>query len=257
MAYSYNNNFNNKDTNKPFEPNLYTPYRFNNAESSVDKTCLTFGIWKQALKIGIFPRKENTEEVLFDMDNGLTVYLNHSKAKMLANEIRNFLRDPDTYTGSGVHSGQGVITISNGAEFGVHTPILVIRKLDDTGNVVSSFAYEFKTNYYFSIRNYTGTTDFIKETDSYNNLEIEEMLTMLDEYCAAMTYMVAYSVMDANKYNDDRIMKRLNACAEKLGVEINRSSSSGSKFSSASNFFNNAGTNSHESYTSATLDDID
>ena len=255
---AYNSYSNNKDANKPFEPSIYSPYRFNNAESEIDKTCLTFGVWKQMLKISISPKKEGTEEIQFDMEKGLTVYLNHSKAKILSTEIQNFLRDPDTYTGSGVPSGQGIITISNGAELGGINPVLIIRKVDDTGSVISSIAYEFKKDYYFSVRNYTGGTEFSKENDTYKNLEIEEMIRLLEEYCDAMTYMTAYSVMDANKWNEHRTSSRLLAIAEKLGVEVNRSSSKGSGYSSTS-FFSSAGSSmsAGDGYTSASIDDID
>lgn len=255
---AFNSYSNNKDANKPFEPNVYSGYRWNNAESAVDKTCMTTGYWKQMLKIGIFPVKDtNSDNVTFDMDNGIMVYLNHAKAKMFADELRNFLRDPITYNGVGVPSGSGIITISNGKEFGVNNPIFVIRKLDEVGKVVSSFAYEVKSDYYFSIRNYTGEKNFSKETESYKNLEIEEMIMVLDEYCKAMTYGTAYSIMDANKYNYDRLLGRANAIAEKLGVETNRTSSRGSSFNSSTSFFNSAGSTSNDGYSTATIDDID
>lgn len=256
---AYNSYSNNKEYNKPFEPSVYSPYRFNNAESSVDKTCLTFDIWKRMLKITISPRKEGTEEIQFDTDKGLSVYINHAKAYILANELRNFLRDPETYNGSGIPSGQGVISISNGSEFGVNFPLLVIRKLDETGNVVSSFAYEFKRDYYFSIRNYNGGSSFNKESDSYQTLEIEEMILLLEEYYKAMTYMIAYSVVDVNKYNQDRLTSRLNAIAEKLGVEVKSGGrSGGSSGYSSTSFFNNApSSNQNESYVPSTIDDID
>ena len=212
---NFNSYSNNKDANKPFEPSIYSAYRMNNAESKIDKTCITFAIWKQMLKIGIFPRKENTDEISFDMEKGLMVYLNHAKAKMFANELRNFLRDPVTYNGVGVPSGQGTITISNGSEFGSNNPVFVIRKMDENGNIVSSFAYEVKTDYYFSVRNYTGGKEFTQEFDSYRNLEIEEIIMVLDEYCKAMTYATAYSIADATKYDQSRVMNRLNSIADK------------------------------------------
>ena len=255
---AYNSYSNNKDANKPFEPNVYTAYRWNNAESNVDKTCMTTGIWKQLMKIGIFPIKEtNGDNISFDMENGLIVYLNHAKAKMLANELRNFLHDPDTYNGVGVSSGQVTITISNGSEFGTKNPIFVIRKVDDVGNVTSSFAYEVKSDYYFAIRNYTGGREFSKEIETYRNLEIEEMIMVLEDYCKSMTYAVAYSMMDANKYNYDRALGRINSIADKLGIEVNRTSTKGSGFSSSTSFFNNAGNTSNDGYSTATIDDID
>lgn len=257
---SYNSYSNNKEYNKPYDTNTYTAYRFNNGESLVDKTCITCSMWKQNLKIGIFPRKDNIDEMAFDMDNGLVVYLNHTKARILAEEIKNFLRDPETYNGCGVPSGQGIITISNGSEFGTTSPVIVIRKLDETGNVVSSFAYECKKDFYYAVRGYNGGKEFVNDYDTYKNLELECLVTMLEEYYKAMTYAIAHSFMDANRYNHDRLQSRLNAIAEKLGVDVSRGNSSkGSNYSSATSFFNNAGkaTGSSESYTPATLDDID
>lgn len=260
MAYSYNSYNNNKDANKPFDPVTYSAYRLNNGESTVDKTCLTMTMWKQMLKISIFPRKENTEEMVFDMDAGITVYLSHSKAKIFANELRNFLRDPSLYNGAGVPSGQGIITISNGSEFGSSNPVVCIRKLDETGNVTSMIAYEFKTDFYYAIRGYSGTKEFTKDSETYRNLEIEEMILMLDEYCKAMTYAVAHTVRDNMRYDIDRVKNSLYAISEKLGVETNRPSNRGSGYNSSTSFFNNAGSNGYSGgndYTPATLDDID
>ena len=255
---AFNSYSNNKNANKPFEPDVYTAYRWNNAESKVDKTCMTTSMWNKMMKIGIYPLKEtNGDNVSFDMENGIMVYLNHHKAKVFATELRNFLRDPETYNGSGVSSGQGIITISNGSEFGSKDPVFVIRKIDDAGNVISSFAYETKTDYYFSVRNYTGGVEFNHITDPYRNLEIEEMIMVLEEYCKAMSYTIAYSVLEGNKYNYDRILNRVNGIAEKLGVETNRTSNRGSGFSSSTNFFNKSNSTPSTGYSSATLDDID
>lgn len=257
---AYNSYSNNKDANKPFDPTTYTAYRFNNGESSVDKTCLIFNMWKQNLKVSIYPRKQNTDEMVFDMENGISVYLNHSRARILAEELKNFLRDPDLYNGAGITANSGVITISNGAEFGVKSPVLVLRKVDDTGNVVSSFAYEFKQDYYFALRGYTGGKEYSKDHESYKYIEIQCMITMLEEYYKAMTYAIAHTVMDANRYNHERLQSRLNAVADKLGVEVGaRNSSRGSSYSNSSSFFNNssAANSSNDGYTAATLDDID
>lgn len=259
---AYGNYSNNRDANKPWDQTVYS-YRMNNGESTVDKTCLTFSMWNRNLKITIAPRKDNTDDIAFDMDRGISCYLSHTKAYMLANEIRNFLRDPDHYTGSGVVSGSSVITISNGKELGASSPVLIIRKMEEGGVVSSSFAYEFKTDYHFSVRNYSGGREFIRETATYNTLEIEECLVVLEEYYKAMTNMVAYSIIDTTKYTTDRIQNTLKSLADKMGVEVSRSGSGkSSNYSSATNFFNNAGSSgysneSNGSYPSATLDDID
>ena len=255
-----NANYNNR--NESFEPVFYTPYRMNNGESAIDKTCLTLNYWKQMVKISISPRKNTGEsgDMLFDMENNISIYLNHSKAAILAKEMRSFLADPITYNGAGVNTAQGVITISNGSEFGVEKPVLVIRKLDESGNITSSFAYEFKTGYHYSIRGYIGGKDFVKDYATYDNLEIEEMIMLLEEYCKATTYAVSYTVNDKMRFNQDRMQTTLNGIAEKLGVEVPRNGKRKSGYSSTSAFFNSGGTSSGESesgYVPATLDDID
>ena len=263
LGNTYNNNQGNKN-----DPNVtvYSNYRMNNAESLIDATCLTFRYWKQSLCIGIFPRKQtgNENDVAFDMDNGITIYLSHTKARILKAELENFLRDPITYNGSGVPSGQAVITISNGLEYGKNTPVLTIRKVDENGNVNSAFAYEFKTDFHFSIRNYDGR-NFTSVYDDYKNLEIEQMITVLEEYIKASTNAVAFSVKDQYKFADARNTNAINAIAEKLGVEL-RSSNNGARRFNNSSYFNNASNNNSNSgysspstvaYGTATIDDLE
>lgn len=261
MAYnSYNTFNNNKDYNKPYDAMTYTPYRFNNGESTVDKTCITFSMWKQNLRIGIYPRKSNSDEVTFDMENGINIYLNHTRARILAEEIKNFMRDPDLYNGCGVPTGQGIISINNGSEFGVSNPVITIRKLDETGNVTASYAYECKSDFYFAVRGYNGGKEFKNEYESYRYMELQCMVTMLEEYYKAMTYAIAHTVIDSNRYNQDRVQNRLNAVCEKLGVEVKGygNNNRGSNYSNATKFFSNAASsNSDDNYTPATLDDID
>ena len=260
LGNTYNNNQGNKN-----DPNVtvYSNYRMNNAESLIDATCLTFRYWKQSLCIGIFPRKQtgNENDVAFDMDNGITIYLSHTKARILKNELENFLRDPVAYNGSGVPSGQAVITISNGLEYGKNTPVLTIRKVDENGNVLSSFAYEFKTDFHYSIRNYDGR-NFNTIYDDYRYLEIQQMITVLDEYVKAATNAVAFTVRDQNKYVESRTNRAINAIAEKLGVEINannaaRRFNNSSYFNGSNN--NNGGYSSPSSvaYGTATIDDLE
>lgn len=264
LGNTYNNN-QNKD-NRP-EVTVYSAYRMNNHESSIDPTCITFRFWKNTLCVGIFPRKNtNNDEVAFDMDNGITIYLSHTKARILKAELENFIKDPVAYNGAGVPSGSAVISISNGAEYGKNAPIVTIRKVDENGRVVSSFAYEFKRNYHFSIRGYTGQ-GFDKVFDDYNNIEIEQFITLLDEYCKAMTNAVAYTVMDQRKYSHGRVENKIDAIAKSLGVETNQGSGNRRSYNNSS-YFNNAGGNQSSSssnggyssnvgYGSASIEDLE
>lgn len=264
LGNTYNNNQGNR-SNPNDNFSVYSNYRMNNGDSKIDATCITFRFWKSNLCISIFPRKNTgNDEVQFDMDNGITIYLSHTKARIFKQEVENFLKDPIKYTGSGVNSGQAVITISNGAEYGKDAPVIIIRKIAEGGEVVASFAYEFHRNYHFAIRNYDGKT-FDSVYDEYNNIEIEQLVTLLDEYCKAMTNAVAFSVMDQRKYSANRVENKINAIAASLNVDIssgNGSNNGQRRYNSNSHFGNssNGGSSDYSSgvsYGSATIDDLE
>ena len=258
LGNTYNNN---QGGYKSPEVTVYSNYRMNNAESKIDATCITFRFWKTNLCIGIFPRKNTgNDEISFDMDNGITIYLSHTKARILKHEIELFLSDPIKYNSVGIPSGQAAITISNGAEYGKDNPVITIRKVSESGEVVSSFAYEFKSNYHYSIRNYDGKT-FDSVYDDYKNIEIEQLITLLDEYIKASTNAVAFTVMDQRKYSFAHMDNKIEAIAESLGVDIK--SSSRKYNGSGSSYFNNnsSSDNSYSSgsvnYSPASIDDLE
>lgn len=244
LGSTYNNN---PGRDEPFSPTVYSPYRLNNGESKLDPTCITFSFWKNSLKIGICPRRNSgSDDVSFDMDSGVFIYLNHTKARILADELRLFIQDTKAHSGCGVPSGkQGIITFHDGSEFGATNPIICIRKVDDNGNIDTSFAYEVKgDDYYFSIRNYKEGSDFTKEFESYRNLELLQILTLLEEYYKAQTQAIAATVATQQSFSFDRLQTRLNAVAEKLGIEIYNGGNRRGGYSSSSNFFNRSNGNS-------------
>ena len=196
------------------------------------------------------------------MDNGITIYLSHTKARILRDEFKRFLNDPVTYTGVGVPSGQAVITISNGSEYGKTTPIITIRKVSENGDVIASFAYEIKVNFHYAIRNYDGKK-FDQAFNDYKYIEIEQIITLLDEYIKAATYAVAFTVMDQRKYSVNRIDNKLDAIAASLGVETAKSGNTQRGRYNSSSYFNNSNASSSDNissnvaYGSATLDDLE
>lgn len=249
------------------DPSVYSPYKMNNAEGTVDKTCMSFTYWNNSLKISIAPKKQSSDgQVYFDYDNGISIYLNHAKARIFAEELRKFVSDPVTFDNSGVSSGQGLITVSRGVEFSSPSPLIIIRKINETGEVMSSFAYQTKTDYYFAIRGYSEKGGFEKDINTYSNLELLQLITLLEEFYKATTCATAFTVIDQLKFEHNRQRNVLNSIASKLGVETsfgsngNRRYSSNSYFNSASGNPNTASEYSGPSgsgYTQATLDDID
>lgn len=259
LGSTYNNNA--QKSNAP-DLSVYSNYRMNNAESKIDATCITFRFWKSNLCIGIFPRKNTgNDEIAFDMDNGITIYLSHTKARILSNELKLFLKDPVTYNAVGVPSGQAAISISNGSEYGKDVPVVTIRKVNSNGEVTASFAYEFKTNYYYSIRNYDGK-NFNSNYEDYKNIEIEQFISVLDEYVKASTNAIAFTVMDQRKYSYTRMDNKVEAIAAALGVDPAKSGNN-NRHNNSSYFNNNSsyGESGYSAgsvgYNTVTIDDLE
>lgn len=260
MSMGNFNTYNKQDDKKKYSPTVYSSYRCNNAESEIDQTAVTFTYWNNLLKIGIFPKKQtNNDEVSFDMENGLQIYINHTKARIFAEEIKQFLMDPIGHNSCGIASNNGaLLTISNGSEFGKKAACLVLRKVDETGAIVSSFVYEFKRDTHFAIRNYEENSTggkFDRITEEYNSIEILQLITLLEEYYKAMTCAIAYTVVEQAKYDNTRITNKIEAIGEKLGVDFG---SKRSEYKSNSYFNNTPSSKSgSQTFTSASLEDLE
>ena len=257
MALGDVNNYN-SNKEKKYTPTLYSQYTMSNVESTVDITKLEPYFWNSLLALSIVPLVKEGDNYRGDRDSAITAYLTHNKARMLYEEIKMFMQNPNTFNNQGVATGAGLITISNGKEFGVSTPCLSIRKINaQTGVVESSAAYQFKTDYHYAIRNFDEkTSDYDKSI--YENVEIESLLTLLKTYYEAMTGAVAYSVIDNNKYNQTRTYNALNNICEKLGISSGNGQQK--KYNNSSIFNNKEPRNNNSggsSFSHSSIDDIE
>lgn len=218
---------------------MFTPYRFNNPESNIDQTTLAFGYWNRMLKMTIAPKRPQTNPelpVTYDMEAGITVFLSFSKAKMLAEELKKYLENPNEFETRGIPTGKGLILISNGQEYGYNGPVLTIRKTNETGMTVSAYAYQFKTDYYYAIKNYKDDGTFLKDTAGYEFMEVNMVIDLLEKYYIEMTYATSYVVNDQMQFTG-RMMDKIDAIMSAVGAQV-RNKQPG--FNSAS-VFNNAG----------------
>jgi len=243
MAYGPNFNTGSNNTQQNRGRTTYSPIRYINPDSTVDKTRLSYEYWNSTLKIKITNKKEtgNTEIVFDDMDSAV-IFLTPDKARIFANVVRNFLKDPIKYNNSGVNTTKGVVTLNNGAQHGTTNPCLIIRQIDQTdGTIQKTYAYEFKTEYHYAITNLDASDNEIrgydKDFDSYRNLEIEQLLTMLDNFINASTYAYAAAAGKANEYRENVTNNKIDAIMNKLGVEY----TGRSQRSSGGSFFDNNG----------------
>ncbi len=253
MAYSgpgFNtgsNNAGNGQQNKG--RTTYTPIRYINTESNVDKTRLSYEYWNSTLKIKITNRKDTgNSEVVFDELDSTVIFLTPDKAKIFANVVRNFLKDPIKYNNSGVNTTKGVVTLNNGAQHGTTNPCLIIRQIDPTdGTIQKTYAYEFKTDYHYAIVNLDASDNEIKayekDFESYRNLEIEQLLIMLDNFVNASTYAYAAAAGKANEFRETVLNNKIDSIMNKLGVEY--SGRSQNRNYTGSFFDNNGRTNNN------------
>ena len=264
LGDTYNNN-----EKKNYSPSLNSGYRFSNPDSTIDKTSLTFAFWNKLLKVSIAPKKETENgEIAFDHENAGSVYLSHTKAKIFYDAICAFIekyKQGVAPSNVGVSSGKdGFIYLSDGKEFNSEGPVLVIRKIDEKGHSISTFVYEFRRGIHTSIMNYVEkTAEF--ESVPYDLVEIELFVNLLKQYYDSMTMAIAYSIQEANKYDNSRLNTKLKVIGEKLGVDFAKQNNYSSNRSANNSYFSSAKQNSnHSSYNAPTtsyeagsLDDLD
>lgn len=247
-----------ENNNKPKYDNVQvtSQYQMSNLESKVDQTKLVPSFLRNQIVLSLYALKPSADgSIHWDYDNGIAIYLTHIKARMLAEEIKAFIKDRTLQVG--VNSGNGCIIITNGTEYGVSTPVLTIRKVDpETRQTTASAAYEFKSDYHYAIRNFK-EADFTFDKYFYNDLELDQLVTVLEQYYTSMTSALAYSIMETNKYNNTAQTNLLKAIAGQVGVEMtskksNTSYNKGSAFDQKQP--NNGITNP---YNTSSIDDIE
>lgn len=213
--------FDNNDNNKQdFRPTYYSPVKFRNELSPVDPSELSFAYWKGMLKLSISPKMENTnlEYTTYDHKNNIEVFINHTKARMLYHEMAELRANPDAYQSVGINTGSsGLISVSNGKEVGINGLILIIRKLNLDGTVQSSYMYQFNREYHFSIRNFDENA-LTYDKHFYDEIEYDEFMDLLKNYYENINGFVAYSTVDAMRFEHKRINTKIGLMMDKLGI---------------------------------------
>ena len=231
-----------------------TRIRFYNPNSSVDPSTLqiTYLFGMMCLKFSPMMKDATPDNPRYDYQAGGKVFITHMDALVLMHEIELFEANPSAYTNLGcVNNSGSLLSISNGVEFGITSPCMVLRKIDEKGDIVYTYVYELNNDRY-SIRNFDEKT---KEYDKffYGMLELEMLKITLDEYVKATTNAIAYSLNDLNRFQDQSNYNRISQIHEKLGIEKpqrNGNNNHGGK----GMFDSNPGRNSN---TSSNVDDVE
>ena len=255
-------NYNGQNQKSDYHPRTYSPYRFNNSDSKVDQTCLAFSYWNHTLCMKIAPKKQtgNPNVVQFDMEAAISIYLSHSKARMFQRILKLFKEDRATYSGYGIPAGKGLLSISNGSEYGTDNPCIVARTVDEnTGVCTAEYVYELKdnTSYYYGISGYDPSNGkYDKTIEPFVGLEFEMIECIIDQYIKAATMATAASVIEGNNYEMSRLNGKIESIGAKLGVEFGNRSNTGAKFKNQSYFANSEPGNA-SSFTPGSLAELD
>lgn len=222
LGKSYDNN--QGDGN--YSPRTTSPFKWFNGESSIDATALTVSYWRGLLRIGIAPKKGEEvgdTESKYDYKNDVACHLNHTSARILAEEIKNFIKhwtkkDMENYHGGGVATSKSWCTISNANEFSGDTPCLAIHLFGEDGkSIVSSACYEFKTNFHYALRN-LDPEKMTYDTAPYELIELIEFLELIENYNKSANGAIAHSVYDRTYKDLNDISTKLSAIMKSLGI---------------------------------------
>lgn len=230
--------------------NVYSNYRMTNSKDvkTFGGSSIGFVFWQGTLKISIAPLKvaSGQDYPMPDRDREVSAYLKHTKARILAREVRRFLNGEATSVG--ITTGANTfITVSDGSDFGLEQPVICIRKLNkELTALEEEIVFICRTDLHFSVHNFDKEKfDGEKDFESYKNMDLEDFVLVLEEYAKSMTNAMAYSVHETAQYANSNINASIEAIAEKLGVGSNSSG----EFSSSSR-------NSSSEFKRASLDDM-
>lgn len=252
MALGDKNNSGYNNDNDQFT--VYSPMSFKNPDAECDPSELSFAYWKNLLKVTISPMKQDADSKfpVFDHDsnNQAKFFLNHYRARMFKKEIEEFLEDPNAYNNRGVvNDNNGFISISNGKEFGVSSPILVIRKVNaETGQIESSYMYQFNNKSYKSIRNFNESDQTFAD-HTYEDIEIYALLAILDTFINSMTYAQAYATGNTvSKRVAYNMENKINLLLDNAGIDYSRKGGNAYNGKASKSFFamNKSGQNAAE-----------
>lgn len=222
---------------EPWSPTVWGFSLFH-PESKIDKTSISFSMWKTTIKISIIPAIESTGEELshYDYKNSVNIFLTPLKAYRFAQILRNFKLDPDKYDTFGVPTPQAIITIEKPDRFGQPTggPVISIRRVDENGNVELSYMYECNKDALASIVGFNASSpkSFTQDTELSKDTEIDCIIAQLEQYYYAMTNCQSFATLQ-------QIFPYLDKIAAKLGVDLsgyNKRNTSGGFFAQNNGF---------------------
>lgn len=238
-VFNRNSNYNQRKT-----INVYSNYRMTNSVDikTFGGSSIGFTYWQGTLKIGIAPLKvvSGQDYPMPDREREVSAYLKHTKARILALEIRKFINGE--VSSIGITTGNTFLTVSDGKDFDLDQPVICIRKLNkDLSAVEEEAVFICRTNLHFSVHNFDREKfDGEKDFNSYKYMDLEDLILVLEEYAKSMTNAMAYSVHETAQYINSKQNATIESIAEKLGVSDESFNNGGESTGSSNGNFRRA-----------------
>lgn len=207
--------------NKPqdIERTVYSHFSSGNPDG-IDPSKYAISFWGGLMKLSISPKIASSDgSIKYDYENNIELYLSHTRAMVLADELKDMVKNGLKCVGvlTGMKN-DGLILVTDGKEIGASGPCLILMKLNENFQPISSFAYEFRKQFHFGVRDYN-SSDGSFDRVYYDNLEIDQLIIALEEYYKAMVGAQAYAASSmAFKFDIARFNKNIGLVMDKLGV---------------------------------------
>lgn len=227
MAVGDFNNTN--ERKKVYDNTYYSRFRIKNAE-----TKLVLGVQFSG---GLLNLTIDEQQEGFKYETIQKISLSPYKAKMMGYEITKFkeylngtIKENVAF---GVPAGMG----EKVSYIGIHAnkdkvPMLTIGKFDNDGNIIDQATITFNKNYYFGLEWKDISINKVDKT-YYNELELDMFERLINDFANNMNGAIAYSVADLTRYDNARILGKMDPIMDKLGIErryMNNNRSSSNNF---------------------------
>lgn len=216
MAFKNYNNNGSGNNNRPTNT-TYSPISFGNPESKICQSRISIEYFNQLMRLCIALRNNgnsNDKYATYDNDNKISVYISFTKAKILHDMyFKEFLEKGRNNIC--IELKNGLLKISNGAEYGTTNPCISISYADEDGTV-NEVIYETKSEPYSGAMDYK---DGSYETYTAPGMELDTIVMALGEYYRNSSYAIAASVMEASMYKRNAMTDMIRSIADKVGVQ--------------------------------------
>lgn len=248
--YQNNNsgNSNNGNGRGLYENTYYSRLRFKN-----DNLALNVSFRAGLLILEISEVKEG-----FKYEALETIHISPTKAKLFAEEISKFKKyyaEGNIVEGRafGVNAGMNEKVSYIAIHANEDKDILItIGKIDGQGNILEQATTALNRDYHFALEwNDVRNMDVEKV---YNDvIELDQLYEIVLDFSRHMNGVMAYSVADLTRYDNARILSKMDPIYDKLGIE-RRSSNGNSSYGTGNSFLENSG---RVSSRSTTIDDME